>query len=94
MAMNGWPVVLGDLVNRADVRMVERGRGARFAPEPFDVAVRRARHLRRQELQRDLAAERQIFGEIDDAHPAAAEQRLDSVVADYVARIHAIRVPT
>ena len=83
MAMNGVPRVLGDFVDGADVRMIERRGGPRFAAEPFDrgrVGVDR----RGQELQRHLASERQILGEVDNAHPAAAKQRLDSVVSNGV----------
>jgi hypothetical protein len=37
--------------------------------------------LRRQELDRDLAAEARVFGAIDHAHPAAAKLVEDAVVA-------------
>jgi hypothetical protein len=64
-------VVLADVEERADVRVVERGGDARLALE----AVHRlliARQLRRQDLDRDLPAEARVLGAIDDAHPAAA----------------------
>jgi hypothetical protein len=78
--------VIGDFMDGADVRMVERRGGPRFAPEPLDHGGV-AGH-RRQKLQRDLASKRQILGEIDDSHPAAAEQRLDPVMTDRVTAIH------
>jgi hypothetical protein len=81
-------VVLGDLMDRTDVRMVERRGGPRLAPETLH-GVRVARHPARQELQRDLAAERKVLGAVDHAHPPAAEACLETVVTDSVARIHA-----
>ena len=38
--------------------------------------------LRRQELQRDVPAEPQVLGPVDDAHAAAAELFDDAVVRD------------
>jgi hypothetical protein len=43
------------------------------------------RELDREKLQRDLAAERDVVGKIDDAHAPAAEDRLDAIVSDDVA---------
>ena len=52
--MNELPVVgLADLVDGADVRMLERGRGARLDEEALlRVGVRA--EVRRQELERDV----------------------------------------
>ena len=82
------PCVLADFIDGADVRMIECRGGPRFATEPFDRG-NVGRHHRGQKLQRDLASKRQILREIHLAHPADAEQRLDSVVTDRVAAIHA-----
>src|SRR5262245_38620110 len=71
----------------ADGRVIEGGGRARFTPESFD-RTRVARERLGQELQCDLATERQVLGEIDDTHAPAAEQRVDAVVADDVARAH------
>ena len=65
-----------DVVDRADVRMVERGDGAGLAFEP------RARigiggDLGRQDFDRDRAVEPRIAGAIDLAHAARAERRDD-----------------
>ena len=61
--------------------MIERGGGARLANEPLTrVLVGRGR--RRQQLERDLAAEIGIFGEIDVSHPARAEFRPHLVAAE------------
>ena len=79
------PVVLADFVNRADVGMIQRRRHPRFARETFD-GLRIARVFLRQKLQRDLAAEIQIFGEIDDSHAATAEFFKNAVVRDCLAQ--------
>ena len=50
-------VVLADVVDRADVRMVQRRGDARLAPEAFERLGVRGQ-LARQELERDLTAER------------------------------------
>ena len=60
------------VVNRADVGMIQRRSGARFALEALK-RHRVARKAFRQELQRHASAETQIFGKIDDAHAAAAQ---------------------
>ncbi len=78
------PAVLADLVNRADVRMVQRRRGARLAHE----AVGRgaiAGQLIGQELQRDVTAKQKVLGAIDDAHSAAAEHLENAIVRDSLA---------
>ena len=74
-------VVLADVVDRADVRVVERRGDARLPPESLERVGARG-ELGRQELQRDLAAEADVFGAVDDAHAAAAEAIEDPVVAD------------
>ena len=77
-------LVLADVVDGADVGVVERGGGARLAAE----ARQRggvAGHLFGQELERDLAAEPGVDGAVDDAHAAAAELVEDSIVGDRAA---------
>ena len=72
MAMNGAPVVLVDLVDGADVRMIERRRGARFAQE---AAVERLVACR--SAGRNLSAtwrdKLHVFCSVDHAHAAGAE---------------------
>ena len=41
-----------------------------------------AEHLRRQHLQRDVPAQRDLLGLVDDAHAAAADLADDAVVAE------------
>ena len=71
-------LVLVDVVDGADVRMVQRRRRAGFAAEALErLAILRRRV--RQELEGDETAEPQVFGLVDDAHPALAELRDDAV---------------
>ena len=74
-------LVLADVVDRADVRMVQRRGGARLALEALE-RLRVARQLARQELERDLAAEARVLGAVDDTHAAAAEPVEDAVVGE------------
>ena len=77
-------VVLADLVDRADVRMVQRRRGTRFAPEAFQ-RLRVAGHFLGQELQGHEAAKVGVLGLVDHTHPAAAELLDDAVMRDGLA---------
>lgn len=73
--------VRSDVVNRADVRVIERGCGLRLALESFE---RRGivRRFVRQKLQRDRTAKPRVFGLEYDAHPATAEFFEDAIVRD------------
>jgi hypothetical protein len=66
--VDGPPVVDVD-----DVRVVETGRRARFAPEPFD-EPRVSRERRVKDLDRDLALEHRVAGAVHLAHPAGGDQ--------------------
>ena len=66
-------LVLAEVVDRADVRMVQRRGGARFALEALDRAAASCVSRAGQELERDVPSEPQVLGAIDDAHPAAAD---------------------
>ena len=74
-------VVLADVVDRADVRMVQRRGDARLAPEAFERLGVRGQ-IARQELQRDLTAEPDVFRAVDDAHAAAADAFENPVMTD------------
>ena len=68
------PVDLAGVVDRDDVRMLERGGQARLAEEALaerDVVGQ----VGCEQLQRDVAVEREVVGAVHDPHPAAAEQR-------------------
>ena len=76
--------VLSNLVDGADIRVVQGGGRTRFALK----TVKRERiffRLRRQELERDVAAQVDVLGFIHNTHPSAAELREDTVVRDGLA---------
>jgi hypothetical protein len=79
-------------IDRDDARMVQRGNRLRFTLESGQ-RVRIRGQLRRDRLQRDLAVELQILGDVDVSHPARPERALDAIVTErpadhgqYVAR--------
>jgi hypothetical protein len=74
--------VLVDLVNRADVGVVERGRRARLAQEAVEHRPVAGR-LGGQELQGHGAVEDAVVGPVHDAHAPAA-QLLDDPVVGHV----------
>ncbi len=76
--------MLVDVVDRADVGVLERGGRAGLALKPLE-RLSVAGQLLGQELQRHAAAELQVLGLVDDAHAAAAELRDDAVVGDGLA---------
>ena len=65
-------VVLANVVDGGDVRMVETRRGAGLALEPHH-AVRIDGELGRQDLDRHLPVEARVMGQPDLAHAALAE---------------------
>jgi len=71
-------IVLADLVDGADIGMIERGRGARFAAKAFE-GLLVSRQLVWQEFKGNEAAQFRILGFIDNAH-AAATKLLDDPV--------------
>ena len=76
--------VLPDLVDSADIRVVQSGGGARFALKTVEREGIFFR-LRRQELERYVAAQVDVLGFVDNAHPSAAQLREDAVVRDGLA---------
>ena len=77
-------LVLADVVDRADVGVIERGRGARLAPEAAE-AGRAFRDVLGKELERDLTAEPGVDRAVDDSHPAPAELGENPIVGDRAA---------
>ena len=74
-------LVLTEVVDGADVGVVERRGGARLALKALEgLAV--LGHLRGQELDRHLAAEIGVLGLIDDPHAATSQLGDDSVVGN------------
>ena len=78
-------VVLAGVVDRDHVRVVERGGEARL-PQEAPAEPRILRHLRRDELQGDRSSQRRVERAVDDAHPAAPEDRLDAQATERRAR--------
>jgi hypothetical protein len=61
--------------------MVERGGELRLGEEAIAEALV-LRELGRDQLERHLAVQSQILGEVDDAHAAPAEEGLDQVAGE------------
>ena len=78
-------LVLAGLVDRDDVRVVERGGDPRLALEA-SAETWVLGQLGRDELERDVAVELLLVGEVDDAHAATADQPLDLASCDLRAR--------
>ena len=73
--------VRADVVDGEDVGMIQRRRGAGFLLEAAKaVGIRRIRGG--QDLDRDLASETRVVGEINLAHSATAQQVQDFVGAE------------
>ena len=77
-------VVVRDLVDGADVGMVQGGGGPGFAAEAFQ-RLRIVRHFIGQELEGDEAAEHRVLGLVHHAHAAATQLLLDTVMGDDLA---------
>src|SRR5208282_3355842 len=76
--------VFANLVDGADVRMVQSGGRARFALKTFQ-RKRIFFRLGRQELECDVAAKVDVLGFVNNAHPSAAQLGKDTVVRDGLA---------
>jgi hypothetical protein len=63
--------MLADFVNRADVRVVQRGGGARLSTEAFQ-GLGILSYLVRQEFEGYKTPQLCVFGLIDNAHASAA----------------------
>lgn len=70
-----------DLIDRSDVRVIERSGDARFAHQPADGGIILGGG-RGEKLQRDHSLQFQVLGEVDDTKAPGAEWRLDDEVAD------------
>jgi hypothetical protein len=77
-----------NLVNRADIRMVEGGRSEGFSLEAF-AGRRVVLHFGRKEFQRDMPVQLEVFGFINYTHPAAVELRENPIVRNGLAN-HAL----
>ena len=70
-----------NIVNGADVGVIEGGSGAGFAMEALD-GLGIIGNVVGEEFEGDVAAEAGVLGFVDHAHPAAAEFFLDGVMRD------------
>src|SRR5436853_7369622 len=77
----GPAVVLADIVNRADLRMIERRSRPRFNAEPLE-RLRILRPFFRQELDRNGPAKPNIFGLVHYSHPAGSQLLNNSIVGN------------
>ena len=71
-------VLFADVVQRADVRVVQAGDGLRFALEAL-LHLGVVGEVRRQDLDRDRAVQPRVGGLVDLAHAAGAEGAGDFV---------------
>ena len=78
----GPPAVLADVVDRDDVRMVERGRRTRLGAKAGD-ATRVANHLVRKDLEGDVAPEPRIPCPPNLPHPAGTQRRDHLIGTDF-----------
>ena len=74
-------LILADVVNGADVGMVQRGCGAGFTLKAL-AGLGILRQIFRKKLERYTAAETLILSFVDHAHSATAELRHDAVMGD------------
>ena len=70
-----------DRIDRANIRMVQRRCCTRLQQKAVE-RILIARQLRRQELERDFAPQREVFRLVHHPHPAAAQLAGDAVVRD------------
>ena len=84
MAMNGCRRAVANLVDGADVGMVQGGGGAGLTLEALE-RLRVLGYFVGQKLEGDKAAELDVLGFVDHTHPAAAELLDNAVVRDGLA---------
>src|SRR5262249_631848 len=80
----GLLAFFADVVNRANVGMIEGGGGLSLAAKPAE-GNRIAGDVFRKKLERNEGAEPRFFSFVDDTHPATAEFFDHSVVRDVLA---------
>ena len=73
-------LVLADVVDRADIRVVQRGSGACFGAKPLEGAG--VHQIVRDELEGDGPAQANVFARVDDTHPPGAQLGGDAVVTN------------
>src|SRR6185503_8128465 len=78
--------VLADLVDRDDVRMIERGGRLGFADEPPN-PIFAPHQLGREDLEGHAPLEGLVLREVDLAHASRSERADDAVVRDLILRL-------
>ncbi len=68
----GAAAIFADIVNRANVGMIQSGSSLRFALKTLE-RLRIVFKFRREKFQRDGAVQFRVFGLVDDAHASAAK---------------------
>ena len=77
--MKGWSAGLVDIVDGANIRVIEGRCGARFALKAVQrLAV--SGHFGGKKFQGHVTAEAGVFGLVDHAHSASAQSFKDSIV--------------
>src|SRR6266852_9300390 len=74
-------VLLTNVVDSADIRMVERRRSSRLAAESLQ-RLPVLRYILRQKLQCNEAVKPSVLGLVNDSHASAAELLDDAVMRD------------
>ncbi len=77
-------VLLADVVNGADVRVIQRRSGLRFAAETLQ-STGIVEHFGRQEFQTHRTMEPRVLSFIDNTHPSTPELFEDAIVRDGLA---------
>ena len=67
-----FSIRLADVVNRADVGVIQRGSGLRFSLKARE-SLRVFRHIIGQEFQRNETVQPRVLSLVDDTHASAAE---------------------
>ena len=80
----GAAFLLADVVDRADVGMIERRGGPSFAAKTLQ-GLRITGHVIGKKLEGDETAQARVLGLVHHAHPAAAKLFQDAVVRDSLA---------
>ena len=80
----GDAIFVANFIDGADIRVIERGGGARFAAKSFE-GLRILRDIFGKKFEGDETAEVCVFGFVDDAHAATTEFFDDAVVGNCVA---------
>src|SRR5690348_15032032 len=77
-------LVFSDIVNGANIRMIQSGSRARFALKSFERG-RIGRRVLEEKLERHISVEPRVFGFVDHAHAAAPELFYDAIVRNCAA---------